>query len=78
MRHLSLYYPDGAPVLEGDSIVIDEEREAKVKGVFPPNSSAAEDYSCKKTGGILMLYDDGILILHPLGMDHEIRQRKNT
>lgn len=61
-------------IKEGDLIVLDG-HPGRVRGVFLPETRSAEDYNCEDTGGILVLYDDGVLALHPIGYSHQIRKR---
>jgi hypothetical protein len=65
-------------IKQGDSIYVeDEELGGQVKEVCLPHTQLAKDYSCEETGGILVLFDDGILELLPFGLDYRIKRRPN-
>jgi hypothetical protein len=63
-------------IKKGDSIYLEgEEWGGQVKEVCLPHTQLAQAYKCEKTGGILVLFDDGILALLPFGSDHCIKRR---
>jgi hypothetical protein len=65
-------------IKKGDSVYVkDEELGGQVKEVCLPHTQLARDYSCEETGGILVLFDDGILELLPFGLDYCIKRRPN-
>jgi hypothetical protein len=61
-------------VKKGDSVYV-EDRGGLVKEVCLPHTKLARDYSCEETGGILILFDDGVLELLPFGLNYCIKRR---
>jgi hypothetical protein len=55
----------------GDRINLDG-RFGLVEIVCKPNSDVAETYACFASGGLLILFDDGVLELIPFGYFHHI------
>ena len=64
----SIYTSDpGRLIKSGDRIEIDR-RQGHVQLVCMPGSEDADNYACTSTGGLLILFDDGILELQPFGI----------
>jgi len=61
------------PIEVGDHVSVDD-HSGVVKRICFAGTQDARDYSCEKTGGILIKYDDGILALEPLGFYEEIQK----
>jgi hypothetical protein len=57
-----LYSESSNPITQGDRISVDGNL-GFVKLVCLPKTNESHYYSCQETGGILVLYDNGILIL---------------
>lgn len=73
---LSCEYTDSRePVKKGDLVFVDE-RGGRVDAVCLPGSQLARDYSCERTGGLLIQFEDGILALLPFGYFHRITKRE--
>jgi hypothetical protein len=63
-------------IKKGDSVFV-EERGGQIEEVCLPHTQLARDYSCENSGGILILFDDGILELLPFGLDYCVKRRSN-
>jgi len=64
-------------IKKGDWIYLEgEEWGGQVKEVCLPHTELARAYNCEETGGILVLFDDGILALLDFGSDHCIKRRR--
>jgi len=46
----------------------------QIKEVCLPGTQLADVFDCKETGGLLILFDDGILTLLPFGNSHCIEK----
>ena len=68
------YADSRKPVKKGDLVFVDD-RTGRVDAVCLPHSQLARDYSCERTGGLLIQFDDGILALLPFGHFHRITKR---
>ena len=73
MSHkLSEFYTDTQSLISTNDRVAVDGRIGTVHEVCLANSLIAETYACAETGGILILFDDGVLTLLPFGHYHEI------
>ena len=61
-------------VKKGDLVIVDD-RPGKVEEVCLPGTLLADSFSCEDTGGLLIRYDDGILVLEPFGNKHWIKKQ---
>lgn len=68
------YTDSREPVKKGDSVFVDG-RGGRVDAVCLPESQLARHYSCERTGGLLIQFDDEILALLPFGHFHRITKR---
>ena len=69
---MSAFYDSKNAILEGDVALFDDDRKCVIEGVLFPNTQLAKDYSCESTGGILCLFEDGVLALMPFTNDHQM------
>jgi hypothetical protein len=69
-----IYSDSKEPIQNGDLVYIDG-LPALIEGVYFPKTTAAKDCYCEDTGGLLVLYDDGILVLLPFGHHHRVTRR---
>jgi hypothetical protein len=61
-------YPSGIPVMQGDVVVatgVTRRQDAYVELVIQPGTEDAKAYHCTETGGLLIRFSDGNLILSP-------------
>lgn len=58
----------------GDSVYVDG-RGGMIQEICLPNTQVASDYGCARTGGLLILFDDGVLELLHFGSDFSIERR---
>lgn len=65
------YTGSTTPICKGDRVSLDL-RSGLVELVALPRSEDAIAYSCEESGGVLVLFDDGILELIPFGFYHKI------
>lgn len=69
---LSKFYTSSEQEIHsGDRINLDG-RIGLVEIVCQPNSDVAASYACFASGGLLILFDDGVLELIPFGYFHQI------
>jgi hypothetical protein len=67
------YSGTSIPIQQGDRVVVDG-RHGEVQLVCPPGSDNAINYSCTISGGLLIMFFDGILELLHYGSYHEINK----
>jgi hypothetical protein len=72
----SHYTDSGFPINVGDPVVVDEEHEGVIAQVILPETEPAKDYSCEKTGGLLIKDKKAGLMLLPFGFPHTITHKK--
>ena len=69
---LSRFYTNsGDEIHPGDKVILDG-RVGVIELVCLPNSTIAASYACRDSGGLLIMFDDGILELIPFGFFHQI------
>jgi hypothetical protein len=74
--HLGSHYTDsGLPINVGDQVIVDEEHEGVIEKVILPETESARDYSCEKTGGLLIKDKQAGLMLLPFGFSHIITHK---
>jgi hypothetical protein len=64
-------------VKAGNSVYVDG-LGGVVQEVCLPNTQLASNYGCEKTGGLLILFDDGVLELLHFGSDFAIERRDHN
>ena len=72
---LGCEYSDSRKLVKKGDLVSVDNREGRVDEVCLAGSRQAYDYSCERTGGLLIQFDDGILALLPFGSYHQIIKR---
>lgn len=60
-------------VKKGDWVYVDDLR-GQIKEVCLPKSRLARAYSCQDSGGLLILFEDGILELRNFGAEADFRK----
>jgi hypothetical protein len=74
-HQLTFCYSDTDVLIEvGDRIVLDGHR-GTVEEVCLPGTDLARTYSCEDTGGLLILFEGGILVLEPIGVFAFVEQQ---
>jgi hypothetical protein len=63
MNVIMFVYEPNKPVLVGDEVVTQDGRMATIDMVILPDTKDSMDYSCPKTGGVLLRFSNGGLEL---------------
>ncbi len=66
-----IYSDSQEQVKKGDLVMVDEKR-ARIEEVCMAGTALADSFSCEDTGGLLIRYEDDVLVLVPFGHHHRI------
>lgn len=73
---ITVQYCSGIPIYKGDAIAVGELR-GTVEELLVKGTSAAENYRCLDTGGLLLRFENGDLQVWPyMNEDLKLLQRK--
>ncbi len=72
-----LYTNSQEPIKKGDLVLVDD-LHGRVDEVCMPGSELADSFNCEDTGGLLILFEDGVLSLLPFGHFHRISKLRST
>ena len=64
---ISAEYSDTGQLVRKGELVFVDGNPGRVEEVCQPGTELARNYACEETGGLLILFDDGILELRPFG-----------
>ena len=75
---ISWKYNDSHDVIKKGDLVFYDNLPGRIEEVCMPDTQLAEYFSCEDTGGLLIQFDDGPLVLEPFGQKNRVIRRNNN